>query len=76
MDHVLVEMLVGLGYLWLPSPSEIVPLDCDVLPHVEQELVSLPEHLSSHPVLVGFCVMFYRSLFALFLLTIILSVFL
>jgi len=54
MDHVLVEMLVGLGYWWLPFPSAIVPLDYDVLPHVEQELLSLPEHLSSHPVLGGF----------------------
>jgi hypothetical protein len=41
--------------------------------HVMQELLTLPEHLSSPPVLIGvcvpqslvFCVMFYRSLFVL-----------
>ena len=70
---------VGWIRLWA-----IVPLDCDVLSHVEQELLSRPEHPSSHPVIsrvrvdrsLVFWVMFYRSLFALFLLTIILSVFL
>jgi hypothetical protein len=50
--------------------------------HVEQELQTLPEHLGSPPVLsevrnvltsLGFCVMFCRSLFVLFLLAILIS---
>ena len=49
---------------------------------VEQELLTLPEHLSSHPVFSGIRVtwslvlicMFCRSLFVLFLLAIVLSV--
>jgi len=49
--------------------------------HMEQELHTVPEHLRSHQVFSGvrvarylvFCVMFCRSLFVLFLLTIILS---
>ena len=52
------------------------------LSHVEQELLTLPEHLSSHPVFGGvrvarffvFCVMFCRSLFVLFRVAIELSV--
>jgi len=48
------------------------------VPHVEQELLTIPEHPSSHPVFNGvrvawslvFCVMFCRSLFVLFLLAI------
>ena len=52
------------------------------LSHVEQELMTLPEHLSSHPVFGGvrvarflvFCVMFCRSLFVLFRVAIELSV--
>jgi hypothetical protein len=47
MDDVLVEMLVGLGYWWLPSPSAIVPLYVEQ----EQELLSFPEHMTSSPVL-------------------------
>ena len=51
-------------------------------PLVEQELHTLPEHLSSQSVFSGvratrslvFCVVFCRSLFALFLLAIVLSV--
>ena len=47
----------------------------------EQELLTLPENLSSHPVLSGvrvtrslvFCAMFCRSLFVLFLLIILFS---
>ena len=47
----------------------------------EQELLTLPGHLSSHPVLSGvrvtrslvFCAMFCRSLFVLFLLIILFS---
>jgi hypothetical protein len=56
------------------------------VPHVEQELFTLPEHMNSHPdfskVRVAwylmFCVVFYWSLFVLFLflLAIVLSVFL
>ena len=56
------------------------------MPHVEQELFTLPEHMNSHPdfskVRVAwylmFCVVFYWSLFVLFLflLAIVLSVFL
>jgi hypothetical protein len=53
------------------------------MPHVELELLALPEHLISHSVLVWcvlpnlvFCVMFCRSLFVLFLVAIVLSVFL
>ena len=50
--------------------------------HVEQELVSLPEHLSSPQVFSGvrvvrslvFCALFCRSLFVLFRLVIVLSV--
>ena len=49
---------------------------------VKQQLLTLPEHLSSPPVFSGvcvawslvFCVVFCRSLFVLFLLTILLSV--
>jgi len=41
------------------------------VPLVEQELLTLPEHLSSHPVLVGFVLL---DLFILFLLDIVLSV--
>jgi hypothetical protein len=54
------------------------------VPHVEQELLSIPEYLSFPPVFRGvhvarslvFYVMFCRSLFALLLLAIVLSVFL
>ena len=43
------------------------------VPHVEQKLLTLPDHTSSPPVISGvhvarslvFCVMFYRSLFVL-----------
>jgi type IV secretory pathway component VirB8 len=53
-----------------------------VVPRIEQELLTLPEHLSSPPdfsaVRVArssvFCVMFCRSFFVFFLLTIVLSV--
>ena len=52
------------------------------VPHVEQELFTLPEHLSSPADFSGiryarslvFCVMFCRQLFDLFLLAIVLSV--
>jgi hypothetical protein len=52
------------------------------VPLVEQEVLTIPQHLSSPPVFIGvrvtrslvLCVMFYRSLFALSLLTIVLSV--
>jgi hypothetical protein len=52
------------------------------VPLVEQELLTLPEHLSSPPVFtrvrvtrsLALCIMFCRSLFVLFLLTIVLSV--
>ena len=47
--------------------------------HVEQELVTLPDHMSLSPVFNGvrvfvFCVMFCRALFVPFLLVIMLSV--
>ena len=50
--------------------------------HIEQELLTVSEHLSSPPVIRGvrvarslvFCVMFCRSLFALYYLAIVLSV--
>ena len=48
------------------------------MPIVEQELLTFPEHLSSHPVCMDFvvldlrlCVVFCRSLFVLFLVVII-----
>jgi hypothetical protein len=51
------------------------------MPIVEQELLTFPEHLSSHPVCMdfvlldlSFCVVFCRSLFVLFLVVIIMSV--
>ena len=52
------------------------------MPLVEQEWLNLPEHLTSPPVFSGvcvpqslvFCVVFCRSLFVLFLLTIVFSV--
>jgi hypothetical protein len=52
------------------------------VPFLAQELLTLPEHLSSAPVFrlvrvarsVVFCVMFCRSLFDLFILDIVLSV--
>ena len=52
-----------------------------VMPHVEQELPTLPEHLMLSPDLSGvrvarssvFCVMFCRSLFVIFPLVIVLS---
>jgi hypothetical protein len=52
------------------------------VPHVERELLTLPEHLNSPLVFSGvrvarsfvFCVMFCRSLFVLYLLAIVLSV--
>jgi len=52
--------------------------------HVEQELLTFLEHLSSHPVFSGvrvarslvFCVVFCTSLFFLFLFSIVLAVFL
>ena len=50
-----------------------------MMPHVEQELLILPGHMNSSPVFSVarssvFFVMFCRSLFALFLLVIVLSV--
>jgi hypothetical protein len=52
------------------------------VPLAEQDLLTLPEHMSSPPVFnefrvtrsLVFCVMFCRSLFVLFPLTIVLSV--
>jgi len=52
------------------------------VPLVGQESLTLPEHLSSPPVFSGIrvaqivviCVVFYRSLFVLFVLAIVLSV--
>jgi len=52
------------------------------VPLVGQEMLTLPEHLSSHPVFSGIhvaqilviCGVFYRSLFVLFVLAIVLSV--
>ena len=54
----------------------------NVVPHVEQELPTPPEHLRSHPHFSGVrvarslicCIMFCESLFFLFLLAIVLSV--
>ena len=82
-DHgyVVVSICGPFPHAWLST--EFVTSVTRRVPLVEQELLTLPEHLSS-PLIVSrvravwslvFCVVFCRSLFVLFLLPMVLSVF-
>jgi hypothetical protein len=82
-DHVYVPLVINtfrsFPHTWLITG--FVTRSTRRVSLVEQELLTLPEHLSSPPVFVGSCnsifsfmCMFCRSLFVLFLLVIMLSV--
>jgi hypothetical protein len=79
--HRYVPLVVSTSWSF-PHSWLITGFVARVTRRVELELTTLPEHMRTHPVFVGvcvarslvFCVVFGRSIFVLFLLTIMLSV--
>ena len=79
--HGYVPLVVSTSWSF-PHSWLITGFVARVTRRVELELTTLPEHMRTHPVFVGvcvarslvFCVVFGRSIFVLFLLTIMLSV--